>query len=110
MPPDVAQSTIGHIVSTIVERFRPRRIILFGSRARGDHRPDSDVDLFVEMDVAPDVEGRERVRRIHRAFDPYPCALDIIVYTPEEVAVRKEAAGSFVSSILREGKVLYERQ
>ena len=110
MPPDVAQSTIEHIVSTIVERFRPRRIILFGSRARGDHRPDSDVDLFVEMDVAPAVKGRERVRQIHRAFDPYPCALDIIVYTPEEVAARKEAAGSFVSSILREGKVLYERQ
>ena len=80
------------------------------ARARGDYRPDSDIDLFIEMEVDPEVNGRERVRRIHRAFDPYPCAMDIIVYTPEEVAVRKQAAASLVSTVLREGKVLYERE
>ena len=46
------------IVGKIVERFQPRRIILFGSRARGDHRRDSDLDLFVEMDT--DAKPHER--------------------------------------------------
>jgi uncharacterized protein len=106
MPREHTEPAIDAIVTTIAERFRPRRIILFGSRARGDHRPGSDIDLFIEMEVEPDIEGRERVRRIHRAFDPYPCAMDIIVYTPEEVATRKQAAASLVSTVLREGKVL----
>jgi plastocyanin len=83
MPGEITQPAIDAIVTAIAERFRPRRIILFGSRARGDHRPDSDIDFLVEMDIEPGVEGRERVRRIHRAFDPYPFAMDI-VYTPEE--------------------------
>ena len=97
---EITQPTIDHVVSTIAERFHPRRIILFGSRARGDHRPDSDIDLFIEMELDPDVKGRERVRRIHRAFDRYPCAMDIIVYTPKEVAVHKQAATSLVSTVL----------
>lgn len=50
------------------------------------------------------------MRRIHRAFDPYPCAMDIIVYTPQEIAARKDAAASLVATVLREGKVLYERE
>jgi predicted nucleotidyltransferase len=110
MRPQITQSTIDHIVSTIVGRFNPHRIVLFGSRARGDNRLDSDLDLMIEMDVEAGIEGRERVRRIHRIFDPYPCAMDIIVYTPEEIAARKSAAASLVSTILREGTVLYERE
>ena len=107
---EITQSTVDHIVGTIVGQFNPYRIILFGSRARGDERPDSDLDLMIEMDVEAGIEGRERVRRIHRVFDPYPCAMDIIVYTPAEIAARREAATSLVSTILREGTVLYERE
>jgi uncharacterized protein len=107
---EITQSTIDHIVGTIVGRFKPHRITLFGSRARGDNRPDSDLDLMIEMDVEAGFEGRERVRRIHRAFDPYPCAMDIIVYTPAEIAARRMAAASLVNTILHEGTVLYERE
>jgi hypothetical protein len=104
----IAPETIDQIVRTIVQRFDPERIILFGSRARGDARPDSDVDLFVEMET--DLPKRQRAAQVRRAFDPYPCAMDIIVYTPAETNYWRNAAASLVSTVLREGKVLYERE
>ena len=106
----ITQDTIDHVVQTIVANFNPRRIVLFGSRARGDHRPDSDLDLFIEMDLESDLPSWQRARRIHDAFDPYPCAMDIIVYTPEETEYWRAAAASLASTVLREGKVLYERE
>ena len=110
MPREITQDVIAAVVKTIVEQFDPHRIFLFGSRARGDHRPDSDLDLFIEMDVDPAVPPRQRARRIHAVFDPYPCAMDLIVYTPDESAYWREAAASLPSTVYREGKLLYERQ
>lgn len=105
----ITQQTIDGVVRTIVDHFHPRRIILFGSRARGDHRSDSDLDLFIEMEVDPAMPPRERARLIRSAFSPYPCAMDLIVYTPEESAYWREAAASLPATAYREGTVLYER-
>ena len=110
MAREITQAIIDQVVRTIVERFDPHRIVLFGSRARGDHRPDSDLDLFIEMEVDPNVPSRERARRIHAAFEPYPCAMDIVVYSPEESAYWREAVASLPSMAYRQGRVLYERQ
>ncbi len=109
MPREITQATIDSVVQTIVARFNPHRIILFGSRARGDHRPDSDLDLFIEMDIDASIPPRERARRIRSVFDPYPCAMDLIVYTPEETAYWSEAKASLPATVLREGHMLYER-
>jgi predicted nucleotidyltransferase len=106
---EITQATIDGVVRTLVERFHPRRIILFGSRARGDHRPDSDLDLFIEMDVDSSIPLRERARRVRSSFDPYPCAMDLFIYTPEESAYWREAAASLPATAYREGTVLYER-
>ncbi len=103
----VSDETIQHIVEVIITRLSPRRVILFGSYARGETGPDSDVDLFIELD--PPLPARGRSRQIKRLFDPYPCPMDIVVYSPEEVAYWKQAPASLVASVLREGKVLYER-
>jgi len=103
----VDENAIQHIVETIATHLSPQRIILFGSYARGEAEPDSDLDLFVEVDGP--LPARGRGSRIKRLFDPYPCPMDIVVYTPEEVAYWKQAAASLVASVLREGKVLYER-
>jgi predicted nucleotidyltransferase len=107
--PEITQATIDDVVRTIVDRFHPRRIILFGSRARGDHRSDSDLDLFIEMEVDPALPLRERARRVRSAFAPYPCPMDLIIFTPEESAYWREAAASLPAAAYREGKVLYER-
>lgn len=103
----VNDEIIQHIVKVITTHLSPRRVILFGSYARGEAGPDSDLDLFVELD--PPLPARGRGSRIKRLFDPYPCPMDIVVYSPEEVAYWKQAPASLVASVLREGTVLYER-
>jgi predicted nucleotidyltransferase len=91
----------------IVEQFDPLQVILFGSRARGDARPDSDSDLLV---VFPYVENtRTMAVAIQSTLRDSRIAKDIIVTTPAEIAVRGTLIGSVLESALREGRVLYER-
>ncbi len=94
------------IVQRIVERFHPVRIILFGSRARGEAGPWSDVDLLV---VLPEVaHKRQAMVEILRALSDLPVATDVIVSTPEELERRGHVKGDVLRAALREGKVLYE--
>ena len=95
------------IVRRIVEVTDPHRIILFGSRARGDHRPDSDLDLFIEMESA--LRPSDRRRAILSLFRPRRWSMDLFVYTPTEVARSSGVNGTLVSIVEKEGKVLYER-
>jgi predicted nucleotidyltransferase/HEPN domain-containing protein len=99
---------IARMVKRIGEKFRPERVILFGSRARGDNRPDSDVDLLVVMPV----KGNPFEQRwaIHRALPPVPVSVDVIVTTPEDFAWRKDVVGTIESPATHEGKVLFERR
>jgi predicted nucleotidyltransferase len=95
------------MIERIVRRFDPLRIILFGSWARGDARPDSDVDLLV---VLPQVnDKRWTTVEILRALNGMPVSKDVVVTTPEEIAVRGNVVGLVLHPALREGKVIYER-
>ncbi|MBI4579058.1 MAG: nucleotidyltransferase domain-containing protein [Planctomycetes bacterium] len=98
---------IARTVKRIVEQFHPERVILFGSHARGDADPDSDVDLLVIMPV----EGskREKAVEIGVAVHDIPVPKGIIVSTPEEFEWRKEIAGTIERPAAREGKVVYAR-
>jgi predicted nucleotidyltransferase len=98
---------VAEITQTIVERFHPRRIIVFGSYARRSARPDSDLDLFVEMES--DLKPAQRAAQIARVFGIRPWAMDVIVYTPDEMARERHRVGSLMSIIEAEGQVLYER-
>ena len=84
----------------------PRPIILFGSHARGDATPDSDLDLFVEADM----QGTPPARAVSvsAVFGLRSWPLDIVVYTPEEVARLRKINGTLMSVIEAEGKLLYE--
>ena len=103
----VDDALLQDIVRKIVERFHPRRIMLFGSRARGEHQFDSDVDLFVEMES--DDPPHERRQQIEELFDRRWWSMDVLVYTPKEVAARRNSLVSIVPEIEAEGRVLYER-
>ncbi len=98
---------IREMVNRIVRRFRPERIILFGSRARGKGRPDSDVDLLVVMRV----KGSKRQARlaIRRALHDIRVPKDIIVTAPDEFEWRKEIVGTIERPAAQEGQVLYAR-
>ena len=98
---------LNQITQTIADRFHPRRIILFGSRARGEARTDSDVDLFVEMETRK--RPPERAIEISSVFGLRPWSLDIVVYTPEEVARLRGVNGTLLAAVEAEGKLLYER-
>lgn len=98
---------IDDVVRTIVERLRPNRIILFGSYARGEPGPDSDLDLMVEMES--DLPLPERAMKVDDLFAERGWALDVWVYTPEEVRRLRGNIGSLVSIIESEGRVVYER-
>jgi predicted nucleotidyltransferase len=103
-----SEQLIDTIVRRIVERFDPLQLILFGSRARGDAQPGSDVDLLVVLARADD---KRRISvQIRRALSDLPVAKDIVVATPDEIARRGDLVGTLLRPALREGKTLYERR
>lgn len=98
--------TLEQITQRIVEGFHPQRLILFGSRARGDERRDSDVDLLI---IAPSTEPRwRRAAPVYRALAGLGVPKDIVWWTPEEIAEWRGVKTHFITTVLREGIVLYE--
>ena len=95
------------MVKRIVKRFQPEQVILFGSQARGEAGPDSDVDLLVVMDFKGTAfdKGLEIMQALHDRLVP----VDVIVTSPEDFAWRKDIVGTIEWPAAREGKVLYAR-
>ena len=95
------------IVRRLLTVSDPVQIILFGSYARGDFGPDSDMDLLVIE------EGVEHVRqesvRLRQELRGLPVPIDVIVATPEHVQRYRDAIGLIYGPAIREGRVLYER-
>jgi len=101
-----AAESIQAMADRIVRDFHPVRLVLFGSHARGNAEPESDVDLLV---VLPQVSDKRRAAvEIRRALADFPVCKDIIVTTPEEIARRGDLVGTVLRPALREGKVLIE--
>ena len=100
-------SLLAHVTQTIINRFHPKRIVVFGSHARGDARPDSDPDLFIEMETPR--RPPERAIEVSEAFGLRAWPMDIVVYRPEEVRRLRHVNGTQLSVIEKEGKVLYEQ-
>ena len=85
--------------------LRPERIVVFGSRARGEGSPDSDLDVIVVMRT----EGSPAERGVicGRPLRGIGVPLDLIVYTPEEYAQYRTYPSSIVHAAEREGIVLH---
>ena len=103
----VVQNKIDEMVRRIVERFHPEQVILFGSYARGQAGPDSDVDLLVVMPVYG--SKRKAAVEIDLMLAGSGLPKDIIVVTPEEMARTRDVIGTIVYPAVREGKVMYDR-
>lgn len=101
----VPQDILDEIVRRVVEVAQPDRIILFGSAARGEMGPDSDLDLLV---VKADVPHRRRLSQaIHRNLFGVGVPVDIIVVTPEDIQAFQDKVGTIIGPALKEGKLLY---
>jgi len=101
----VAEEDVRTFVAALAREFSPRRVILFGSRGRGDFSGDSDVDLLVVMPT--DKSELQQALDIRLRI---PCSfpLDILVKTPREFDRRIALHDSFLTAVLGEGKTLYE--
>ena len=95
------------IIRRIVQTAQPDKIILFGSRARGDARPDSDFDVLVIKE-----SSEPRYRRsvpLYVALADLPAEVEVMVYTPEEIDEWRQVSQAFVTTAVREGTTIYER-
>jgi uncharacterized protein len=100
----VPHAAIRRLAKEIAERFRPERIILFGSYAYGTPNPDSDVDLLV---VTPASDEISKAARIHLAIDTaFP--VDLLVRTPQRLARRLAWGDWLLLEIVTRGQILYE--
>ncbi len=96
------------IVQRIVATAQPDKIILFGSWARGDARPDSDIDILVIKESTE--PGYRRDAAIYLALAGLNAPVDVMTYTPEEVSDWSAVPQAFITTAVREGKVMYENK
>lgn len=103
--PVVTESLLAQVIERICQAGSPQRIVLFGSRARGEARPDSDLDLLIIEES--DVPRHQRSPRYYHTLAGLFPAKDILVYTPAEVEQWADVPNAFITTALREGRVLY---
>jgi predicted nucleotidyltransferase len=96
---------IDDLVRRVVEVAHPRRIILFGSAARGDMRPDSDIDILV---VVPDgVHRRQTAQTIYRRLIGLRAAVDVVVATESDLHQYGDNFSLVYYPALRQGRAIY---
>jgi uncharacterized protein len=102
----VNRSQIHAFSDAIARKFRPRKIVLFGSYAYGKPRENSDVDLLVIMPRTRCRGERMSVRILQSVPRDFP--VDLLVRTPSDVAKRLRWRDPFICELVEKGRVLYE--
>ena len=105
--PAVTPELLADVVQRILDVGSPRRIVLFRSRARGDARRNSDLDLLIIEDS--ELPRYRRPPRHLRALVGVFPAKDRVVWTPAKVNAWRDVPNAFITAALREGRTLYER-
>jgi predicted nucleotidyltransferase len=105
--PPITPETLDEVVRRILTAGSPQRIVLFGSQARGETRPASDLDLLIVEDSS--LPRYKRAARYLRALVGVYPAKDVVVWTPQEIEAWSGVPNAFVTTALREGKTLYAR-
>ena len=98
-------SEINTIAGQIVKKYRPMKIILFGSAGRGDYAQVNDLDFLIIKEDVP-LYGLDRMRELEELIDR-SIAVDMLVYRPDEIDERVKLGDPFLKAILREGRVIY---
>jgi predicted nucleotidyltransferase len=101
----ISDPIVERAVQVIAEAIHPQKIILFGSRARGTARPDSDLDLVI-------IYGGEKSKRqikldIHRLLEPASFPLDLFVLSPDEMRRQRHVANTLAREVSERGVTVY---
>ena len=96
---------IDSITAQLIEKYQPEKIILFGSAARGDATPGSDVDLLIIKRDIPHYSA-DRIMELSRLIER-DVPVDFLVYRPEEFEKRLKMGDPFIELVMKEGRVLY---
>jgi predicted nucleotidyltransferase len=104
--PKASDAALSEVVRRLVAVYRPERVYLFGSVARGDAGPDSDYDilLVVPGDAPPELR---RSRAAYTALWGTGIASDVLVWTASQFDSRVHLAASLPATVIREGKLLH---
>ena len=105
--PPVTEALLEEISQRIVDAFQPEKVVLYGSYADGEPTLDSDVDLLVVMES--DEPMARRIWRVAEAAQVRFLPMDLLVYTPAEIAEQIAKGDCFIAEILAKGRVLYQR-
>jgi predicted nucleotidyltransferase len=94
------------VINRIIRRYRPKKIIVFGSFARGDVHQGSDLDLVIIKNTK-----EKFLRRMDRVLDlcDGEIAVEPLIYTEAEFEKMLKEGNDFLETIVSEGKVVYER-
>jgi predicted nucleotidyltransferase len=96
---------LDELVRRIIQSVHPLRIILFGSAARGEMGPNSDVDVLVVMPEG--THRRHTMEELHGAFAGLPFPVDALVATPSDLETYRHTPGMIYRTVLAEGMELY---
>ncbi|MBE9078910.1 nucleotidyltransferase domain-containing protein [Romeria aff. gracilis LEGE 07310] len=109
--PIVDSELLNEMVQSVVKAVDPTQIILFGSRAKGSARSDSDVDFLVikAEGFGPQHSRRQEAIRVWRTLAKFGVPTDVLVYSTEEVREWSKSPNHVISKALKEGQLLYER-
>jgi len=100
----LCEQALERVIRRVVEVAQPEKIILFGSAARGEMSPHSDVDLLV---VKSNVHRRKLAQHIYRHLIGVGQAVDIVVVTPEDIERYRTCPALIIEPALREGRIVY---
>lgn len=99
---------ISDIVNRIVMNYKPDRIILFGSYARGNYNENSDLDFILIKETS--LPRHKRGQEVRKLFYGLPVPMDFKIYTSSEYKTELSNQFSFLSSAVKESKTIYERK
>lgn len=103
---DAQAAELASMLDRLVHAIEPEQIYVFGSQARHEAPPDSDIDILI---VAPhsDAPRYRRAQEAYGAIGPHLLPVDIIVLTRAEFDSRRDVPSSLPATVLREGRALY---